>query len=146
MQAAKQAFNAVFGNALLADEDDVDTGGVEFWREPERQGWLQKQGDHIKTWRRRWFVLKGGRIFWFKSDAVTADSVPRGAIDMSKCLSVRGAEDALNKRNAFEIAGNATAMYFVADTEKEKEDWINSIGRAIVRHSGSLQDEEVLSY
>jgi hypothetical protein len=26
-------------------------------------------------------------------------------------------------------------MYFIADTDKEKEDWINAIGRAIVKHS-----------
>ena len=28
----------------------------------------------------------------------------------------------------------------------KKEDWINSIGRAIVRHSASLVEEEVHSY
>ena len=37
-------------------------------------------------------------------------------------------------------------MYFIADTDKEKEDWINAIGRAIVHHSRSLYDEEVTSY
>lgn len=31
---------------------------VEFWRSPEKAGWMQSQGEHIKTWRRRWFVLK----------------------------------------------------------------------------------------
>ena len=29
---------------------------------------------------------------------------------------------------------------------QEKEDWINSIGRAIVRHSRSMADREVLDY
>ncbi len=28
-------------------------------------------GEYIKTWRRRWFVLKQGKIFWFKSDIIT---------------------------------------------------------------------------
>lgn len=31
---------------------------VEFWRAPEKAGWMQSQGEHIRTWRRRWFVLK----------------------------------------------------------------------------------------
>lgn len=30
----------------------------------------------------RWFVMKQGKIFWFKSEVVTADSVPRGVIDV----------------------------------------------------------------
>ena len=40
----------VFGT-LLASLSQVgkehDTGGVEFWREPMRAGWLMKQGDVI---------------------------------------------------------------------------------------------------
>jgi hypothetical protein len=54
-----------------------DTGGVEFWHEPERAGWLMKQGDVVKTWRKRWFVLKGGKLFWFADavgDVVVADA------------------------------------------------------------------------
>ena len=130
------------------DPSYPENGGprIEFWRAPERAGWLMKQGEHIKTWRRRWFVLKGGKIFWFKYDGVDAQSEPRGAIDVSRCLSVKGAEDAINKQYAFEVSTNFETMYFIADNDKDKEDWINAIGRAIVRHSASLQDEEVLSY
>ncbi|KAJ6809044.1 putative pleckstrin homology domain-containing protein 1 [Iris pallida] len=56
--------------------DPSATGGVEFWSSPERAGWLNKQGEYIKTWRRRWFVLKQGKLFWFKDPAVTRASVP----------------------------------------------------------------------
>lgn len=36
---------------------------------------------------------------------------------------------------------------FVTDVEmQEKEDWINAIGRSIVRHSKSVTDDEVLDY
>ena len=31
-------------------------------------GWLKKQGGMIKTWHRRWFVLKGDHLFYFSSD------------------------------------------------------------------------------
>ena len=56
-----------------------DTGGVEFWHGAERAGWLMKQGEIIKTWRRRWFVLKEGKMFWFLDQNVTAASAdPRG--------------------------------------------------------------------
>ncbi|KAJ6795193.1 putative pleckstrin homology domain-containing protein 1 [Iris pallida] len=122
-------------------------GGVEFWSDPERTGWLNKQGEYIKTWRRRWFVLKQGKLFWFKDSAVTRASVPRGVVPVATCLTVKGAEDSLNRQFAFEISTpGGDTMYFIADSEKEKEEWINSIGRAIVQHSRSVTDAEVVDY
>lgn len=56
-------------------------------------------------------------------------------IEIRKCLSIKGAEDSINKPFAFEIATTDDKMFFIADTEKEKEDWINAVGRAIVKHS-----------
>lgn len=117
-------------------------GDVEFWHSPERCGWLMKQGEYIKTWRRRWFVLKQDKIFWFKSDVVTPDSQPRGIIEVNKCLSIKGAEDTINKPHSFEISTADDSMYFIADSDKEKEDWINAVGRAIVKHSRSLLPED----
>ncbi|GBF91699.1 hypothetical protein Rsub_04003 [Raphidocelis subcapitata] len=119
---------------------------VEFWHNPDRSGWLMKQGEYIKTWRRRWFVLKQGKIFWFKSDVVTPDSVPRGIIEVKKCLSIKGAEDTINKPHAFEISTVDDNMFFIADSDKEKEDWINAVGRAIVKHSRSLLADDQADY
>jgi len=123
-----------------------DFGDVEFWHGAERAGWLMKQGEYIKTWRRRWFVLKQGKIFWFKSDVITPDSQPRGVIEVNKCLSIKGAEDRVNKAHAFEISTVEESMFFIADSDKEKEDWINAVGRAIVRHSKSLLDTDQGDY
>jgi len=71
-------------------------------------------------------------------------------IDVSKCLSIKGAEDAPvnNKPHAFEISTSdrSQPMYFIADTEKEKEEWITSVGRAIVKNSRSRMDEEIHNY
>lgn len=118
---------------------------------------------------------------------------PRGIVEVSRCLSIKGAEDAINKPHAFEISTADQSMFFLADSDKarqagagrgaagalrvlcgssagalcvvwrcwacagsgggapratkttaaraprclpqEKEDWINAVGRAIVRHS-----------
>ena len=127
-------------------ENATDYDGVEFWSNPERTGWLTKQGEYIKTWRRRWFVLKQGKLFWFKDSAVTRASRPRGVVPVATCLTVKGAEDILNKPNAFELSTRSDTMYFIADSEKEKEDWINSIGRSIVQHSRSVTDSEIVDY
>ncbi|EEE63903.1 hypothetical protein OsJ_18728 [Oryza sativa Japonica Group] len=100
-------------------------GGVEFWHGGERTG---------------------GRLFWFKDAAVTRGSVPRGVIPVATCLTVKGAEDVINRQFAFELSTPTDTMYFIADSEKEKEEWINSIGRSIVQHSRSVTDAEVVDY
>ncbi|GFP81916.1 pleckstrin homology domain-containing protein 1 [Phtheirospermum japonicum] len=66
---------------------------------PERAIWLTKQGDYIKTWRRRWFVLKQDKVFCFKESTVTRASRPRGIISVANCLTVKGADDVLLRQN-----------------------------------------------
>lgn len=137
-----------FWRAVLGSTTAPDTpaDGVEFWSDPERCGWLTKQGEYIKTWRRRWFVLKQGKLYWFKESFITRSSVPRGIIPVSSCLTVKGADDALNRKFSFELSTPQETMYFIADSEKEKEEWINSIGRSIVQHSRSITDQEIVDY
>lgn len=45
------------------------------FKAPEHEGWLHKQGDKYKTWNKRWFVLKGSNLFYFKSPKVNQDLV-----------------------------------------------------------------------
>lgn len=33
----------------------------------EKSGYLLKMGGKVKTWKRRWFVLKGGELLYYKS-------------------------------------------------------------------------------
>jgi hypothetical protein len=171
MEDISQVFNKILGRG-------EDVGHVRYWEEPERCGWLMKQGtcvslsllvfihtsvctaktltillmvlcftgEFLKSWRRRWFVLKDGRLFWFKSDHVTQDVVPRGVVKIDRCLSIKGAEEAINRPFAFEVSTPDVSMYFIADSEKEKEDWINSVGKAIVRHSRCVMDQENVDY
>ena len=63
----------------------------------EHTDWLTKQGRYIKMWRCRWFVLKQGKLFWFKDSAVTRASRPHSLVPRVVVPHrVKGAEDALN--------------------------------------------------
>ena len=68
-------------------------------------------------------------------------SIPRGVVDISRCLSIKGAEDVINRAHAFELSTNSETMFLIADSDKEKEEWISSVGRAIVRQSKSMTDD-----
>ncbi|KAG5238329.1 Pleckstrin domain-containing protein [Salix suchowensis] len=107
------------------DPNPDDYRNIEFWSDPERSG---------------------GKLLWFKERSVTRGSIPRGVVPVGKCLTVKGAEDVLNKPYAFELSTSQETMYFIADSEKEKEEWINSIGRSIVQHSRSVTDSEIVDY
>lgn len=37
---------------------------------PEREGYLAKQGGRVKTWKRRWFILTGNCLYYFKTPTV----------------------------------------------------------------------------
>lgn len=77
---------------------------------------------------------------------VVQNTPPRGIIEVNRCLSIKGAEDTLNKPFAFEISTTDSNMFFIADNDKDKEDWINAVGRAIVRHSRSMLDRDQVDY
>jgi hypothetical protein len=44
---------------------------VDYWRSPDKAGWLGSQSEVMKMWRRRWFVLKQGYLFRFLSPDVS---------------------------------------------------------------------------
>ncbi|KAF8047442.1 hypothetical protein N665_3026s0002 [Sinapis alba] len=56
--------------------------------------------------RKLWFVLKRGKLLWFKdqSTALTRGSIPRGVISVRDCLTVKGVEDVVNKPFTFKIS------------------------------------------
>mmetsp|Transcript_30100 Transcript_30100/g.64282 ORF Transcript_30100/g.64282 Transcript_30100/m.64282 type:complete len:100 (-) Transcript_30100:66-365(-) len=77
----------------------------------------------------------------FCPGAFAQSSIPRGVVDISRCLSIKGAEDVINRAHAFELSTHTETMFFIADSDKEKEEWISSVGRAIVRQSKSMTDD-----
>lgn len=137
-----------YWNKLVGREETLKRIGseVEYWESPEHAGWLMKQGEFLSSWRRRYFVLKDGYLFWFMGDYVTRDVFPRGVVKIDQCLSIKGAEEVVRKPYAFEVSTGEACMYFVAESEREKEEWINSVGKAIVRHSRCVLSEERVDY
>jgi len=104
-----------------------DTNDADF------EGWLTKQSMWLKDWRRRYFILKGSKLFFSKNDY----SAPHGMIDLSQCTTVKSADLKSKKRNSFEVSTPETTFLLYADTEKEKDDWIGSVGKSIVRCSNT---------
>jgi len=113
---------------------------------PDKEGWLCKQGGRYKSWKRRWFILNDNCFYYFE---FTTDKEPRGIIPLEN-IKVREITDR-NKEHCFELfsAGNEvikacktdsegkvvegkhTVYRMSASTEEEKDEWIKCIQRSI---------------
>jgi cytohesin len=113
---------------------DPETQIVYHCSNPEFEGYLTKQSMWLKDWRRRYFILSGSKLFFAK----TPYSAPHGMIDLSTATTVKSADLKSRKKNSFEISTHDFTYLMYADSDKEKDDWIGSVGRAIVRSSGTF--------
>lgn len=113
---------------------DPETHVVYHCSNPEFEGYLTKQSMWLKDWRRRYFILSGSKLFFAK----TPYSAPHGMIDLSTATTVKSADLKSKKKNSFEISTHEFTYLMYADSDKEKDDWIGSVGRAIVRSSGTF--------
>jgi len=98
---------------------DPATGVRHDTSNPDYQGWLTKQSVWLKDWRRRYFILKGSKLFFAKSEL----SACHGMIDLASCMTVKSAEYKAHKKNALEVSTPDTTYLMHADTEKDKDDW-----------------------
>jgi hypothetical protein len=85
----------------------------------------------FQEWRRRYFILKGSKLFFAKNEY----TAPHGMMDLAHCTTVKSADLKAKKRHSFEISTPDTCYLLYADTESEKDDWIGRVGKAIVRCS-----------
>lgn len=138
----KECFNSIKKEPFKIPVDDGNEFMLTFFN-PIREGWLWKQGGRYKTWKRRWFILNDGCLYYFE---LTADKEPRGIIPLEN-VNVREVDDK-TKQYCFEIysttndkikackhdsegkvieVGNHTVYRMSALTGEDKNEWIKKI-------------------
>ncbi|XP_058789632.1 cytohesin-1 isoform X2 [Phymastichus coffea] len=113
---------------------------------PDKEGWLWKQGGRYKSWKRRWFILNDNCLYYFE---YTTDKEPRGIIPLEN-IQVREVQDR-NKPHCFElyaagtefikacktdsegkvVEGKHTVYRMSAATNEEKDEWIKCVRQSI---------------
>ncbi|XP_039447237.1 uncharacterized protein LOC120426537 isoform X1 [Culex pipiens pallens] len=114
---------------------------------PDKEGWLWKQGGRYKSWKRRWFILNDNCLYYFE---YTTDKEPRGIIPLEN-IAVREVQDR-SKQFCFElhasggaeiikacktdsegkvVEGKHTVYRMSAASEEEQREWIKCLNQSI---------------
>ncbi|XP_054422996.1 pleckstrin homology domain-containing family H member 1 [Pteronotus mesoamericanus] len=88
----------------------------------EKSGYLLKMGSRVKTWKRRWFVLRQGQILYYKSPSDVIRK-PQGQVELnSHCQIVRG-----EGAQTFQLISEKKTYYLTADSPNLLEEWIRAL-------------------
>ncbi|XP_073830582.1 uncharacterized protein CG43867 isoform X2 [Musca autumnalis] len=99
----------------------------------EKAGHLAKLGGKLKTWRKRWFVLKNGTLTYWKSQH-DINRKPQGQIMLDEACRISKAEGA----STFEIDTGKKVYYLTADSNATMDDWIRVLQNVQRRNATKL--------
>ncbi|KAJ5071551.1 non-specific serine/threonine protein kinase [Anaeramoeba ignava] len=110
-----------------------------------KQGFLVKKGAVWKTWKKRWFVIQGKMMYYYKKEK---DVTPLGAIPLSEKTTAKIAEN-VKKANCFEVDVPGKRTYYICgQSEDDRQKWIETILstiRASNQPKVSLEDFDIVS-
>ncbi|KAL9646970.1 hypothetical protein ABK040_013828 [Willaertia magna] len=86
----------------------------------ERKGILKKQGGNFKSVKKRYFVLKDSQLSYYKSEK---EMEPIDSIDLRNTK----VETTKNTKCGITLHTVGRQYFFLAENEKEKDEWINAI-------------------
>merc|ERR1712137_473177 len=94
---------------------------------PDKDGFLTKQGGSIKTWKKRWFVLKADTLYYFKTQK---DPEQTGEIKLEKTTTCTN--EGKKKGKVYFAVNTPNRKYMIhADTEESANQWVDKINKAI---------------
>lgn len=121
-----------FANPEIVSKEGVPVAQEKKMPSFFKEGYLTKQGNSIKTWKRRWFVLKVTQktafLFYYRN---RGDPVAAGAIDLAYCI----VRPATHRTNSFEIISPNRIYICVADTLPEMNSWLQKLKEVLDKYS-----------
>jgi cytohesin len=148
-------YNSILNEPLKMFDEDSSSGCAFYLSlfSPDREGWLTKQGGRYKNWKRRYCVLTGSCLYYFKEDLnKNVNQNPLGIIPLENLLVEEEPSESSKKKkfklfypyrnnnednsrikaakttqNGVIVEGFHSSYVFYCDTDDERQDWINSI-------------------
>ncbi|KAJ8965763.1 hypothetical protein NQ317_016104 [Molorchus minor] len=123
------------GNGLIINLQDDGNDLMHTFFNPDKEGWLWKQGGRYKSWKRRWFILNDNCLYYFE---YTTDKEPRGIIPLEN-ISIRECSDR-QKQYCFELYASGGAD-FIKACKTDSEGKVVEGKHTVYRMSASSDEE-----
>lgn len=105
-------------------------------------GWLTKESEWLKAWRKRWFILLEHEIFFCENEKKS----PHGMILLSGCETARMRESKEGWENLIEIVTKEKSHILCAESKDDAEEWITSINYLISQIRSNTREETKVSF
>jgi serine/threonine protein kinase len=103
-----------------------------------KKGYLTKEGEIVKSWKRRWFVLSSETLSYYKTQK---EDKPLGVIRLKDINSVTAGSR--KNKSCLEVATARRTYYFVADNNEELKAWKEAIQRRVDISLGRAVEDSV---
>lgn len=110
---------------------------------------MYSQGEVIKTWRRRWFVLKSGFLFRFLNNDLDPSLKPRGVVDLSTVTDITEGSAVTGKQHSLKLCTVTGYVCYLTDSETDLVEWMSALDKAhteIVKRVAGVDDHEERSH
>ena len=92
-------------------------------------GWVYKQSDFLKRWRKRFMVVTKTTIATYDSE--DSSKTPTCTMFVKYCREVKADEESTHKKFGFSINYDGKKFLFYVESEKEHTEWLTKIGGII---------------
>ncbi|ELP86480.1 hypothetical protein EIN_033510 [Entamoeba invadens IP1] len=118
----------------MTDDQESLHVSVESLRPSLFEGWAKKQGGAVKTWKKRWFVLKENRLWYFASKTATS---AKGFIELLPGTETRDVTE--NKKFMFSINSRnlkgPRVFFIVTENSVDHESFFDAVRKVLVKSS-----------
>ncbi|XP_048586759.1 pleckstrin homology domain-containing family H member 1 isoform X2 [Nematostella vectensis] len=97
-----------------------------------KEGYLTKLGGRIKNWKKRWFVLQDGKLYYFKTPNET-NRKPLGQVPLDGSCRISRTEGALT----IEVATPKRTYYLSGETSDEVDEWLRVLHNVMRKFASS---------
>lgn len=99
----------------------------------------------MKTWRRRFFVLKQGFLFRFSSADLDRNSKPRGIVNLQDVTDISDGQATTGKKNSLKLSTATSHICYHADSETDLVEWMSVLEKSlsdIVKRAAGVDEDD----
>ncbi|KAI1296676.1 Uncharacterized protein HDE_05241 [Halotydeus destructor] len=104
----------------------------------EKSGYLTKLGGKIKTWNKRWFVLKAGNLYYYKNQSDVIRQKLRGQIKLDENCRVTNNVSSTNFHISVMTKKKEKVYYLAAESREDQVSWCRILSDAVRRQSSGF--------